>query len=303
MTLPSSRVGVIGMGTMGSPMAVNLVRAGFPVTVFNRTPEKCADAVREGARQARSVRELVQETDIVLIMLADAAAVKEVSVGVDGILAQGRPGMLVIDSSTISPLISRELGAAFEAKGMSFLDAPVTGSRPQAETGKLFFLVGGAEHAYERAVPLFEAMGRRHIHLGGHGMGACAKICNNMAGLVNLATFCETLTMARAFGLDQEKLCAVIGDSGGRSAVSEGKGPKILARNWQPDFALDLAHKDLALAREFARFLETSSPLVAQAVTVYGHASEAGLGREDLCSLYKWYEGQANRQPPPTSRS
>lgn len=291
----SSRVGVIGMGTMGSPMAINLIRAGFAVTVFNRTPEKCAAAVREGARQAGSVGELASGTDIVLIMLSDAGAVQEVSLGEDGILAKGRPGMLVIDSSTISPAASKELGASYAAKGMSFLDAPVTGSRPQAETGKLFFLVGGSESAYKQAIPLFDAMGRRHIHLGENGMGGCAKICNNMAGLVNLSAFCEALAMAGAFGLDQKKLCEVIGDSGGRSAVSDGKGPKILEQNWRADFALELAHKDLALSRDFAQSLHAASPVVAQAAEVYRLAKEAGFGGDDVCGLYRWYHNQASQ--------
>lgn len=289
------RVGVIGMGTMGRPMAINLVQAGFPVTVFNRKAGKCAEAVAAGARQAGSLAELAGAADVVVSMLSDDEAVERVLTGEDGILAHGRAGMLVIDSSTIHPETSRRVAVALQKQSIDFLDAPVTGSKPQAEAGKLFFLVGGPAAAYERALPLFDAMGRKHVHLGENGMGTCAKLCNNMAGFINLAGFCEALMIARSFGLEEQKLYEVISDSGGRSAMSDGKGAKILGRNWQPDFALGLAHKDLELAQRFATALGVASPVAAKAAGVFGSASRSGLSAEDVCGLYRWYEqeGQA----------
>jgi 3-hydroxyisobutyrate dehydrogenase len=201
--------------------------------------------------------------------------------------------LLVIDSSTVHPNLSKEMAAAFAAKGIAFLDAPVTGSRPQAEDGKLFFLVGGPREACERAIPLFEAMGRKHLHLGANGSGACAKLCNNLCGFVNLAAFCEAMVIGKRFGVEPQQLFEVISNSGGRSALSDVKGPKILRGDWDADFALALASKDVGLASILAREIGQHTPVTDEARKIYA-AAAAKYGSDDLCALYRWYEGDDN---------
>ena len=289
------RVAVIGMGLMGCPMALNLCKAGIAVTVYNRTRDKCRRAQEAGATVADSVAQAAADSDAIVLMLSDDAAVREIALGPDGVLANAKPGSLVIDSSTVHPGLSRELGRSFAAKGIGFLDAPVTGSRPQAEEGKLFFLIGGPREAYQRAIPLFEAMGRKHLHLGANGSGACAKLCNNLAGFVSLAAFCEAMSIGKSFGLDSEQLFEVISNSGGRSAVSDGKGPKILRGDWNADFALKLASKDMRLATALAKESGQRAPVTERAQQVFGEA-EAVHGASDVCALYRWYgEGKAAR--------
>ncbi len=282
-------VGVIGMGRMGAPMAVNLLKAGFQVTVHNRTREKCARAEAAGATVAPSVADVAARCEAVLLMLADDAVVKQTVFGEGGIAANGKPGALVIDSSTVHPRLSREIGAALAAKGIGFLDAPVTGSRPQAEEGKLFFLIGGPREAYQQAIQLLDAMGRKHLHLGDNGAGACAKLCNNLCGFVNLSAFCEALAIGKRFGLEPQQLFEVISNSGGRSAVSDGKGPKMLRGDWDADFALGLASKDMRLAVALAREIGQPAPLTQTAQDIYAQA-EAGHGGDDVCALYRWYQ-------------
>ncbi|MBI4023367.1 MAG: NAD(P)-dependent oxidoreductase [Verrucomicrobia bacterium] len=289
------QVGVIGMGRMGAPMALNLLKAGFKVTVHNRTREKCRTAADAGAAVAASPADVAARTDAVLLMLADDAAVKQVVFGKGGLRANGKAGLLVIDSSTVQPGLSQKLAAAFAEKKIMFLDAPVTGSRPQAEDGKLFFLVGGSRAAYERAIPLFEAMGRKHLRLGTNGAGACAKLCNNLAGFVNLAGFCEAMAIGKRYGLAPQQLFEVIRNSGGRSGMADVKGPKILRRDWNADFVLSLASKDMRLGIALAEKVAQRAPLAKAARKIYDGAA-TNHGSDDVCALYRWYLRERNAE-------
>jgi 3-hydroxyisobutyrate dehydrogenase-like beta-hydroxyacid dehydrogenase len=283
------KIGVIGMGIMGAPMAVNLVKAGFDVTVFNRDAKKSKPVQEAGAAVAGSIGELAAACEAVVVVVSDDDAVRAVCLGEDGIEAAGREGLLVIDASTALPDTTIEVAAALRARGMVYLDAPVTGSKPQAESGTLFFLAAGDKAGYQRAVPLFEAMGRRHIYLGENGMGTCAKLCNNLCGFINLAAFSEALAIGSKYGLEPELLCEVIGDSGGRSAAMEGKWPKMLERDWSPQFALPLAAKDMRLAQELSEKVGVDARIIATAMEVYAEATPGGEGK-DFCSLIEWYE-------------
>ena len=279
------RVGVIGIGTMGAGMALNLLKAGFEVTVYNRTPERCQRVAEAGARVAPSVADLVREQDAVVLMLSDDAAVESVVNGDGGIARNGKRGLVVIDSSTILPATAQAMARTLAAAGIDYLDAPVTGSRPQAEAGKLFFLVGGPAPIYERCRPLFEAMGRRHIHLGDTGSGACAKLGNNFMGLINLLGYCEALTMVERFGIKPEQFASVINDSGGRSAFSEMKTDKMLRGDESADFAIRLAAKDLRLVGALARSVGHDPELIDRVSRAYADSTQQG-GDRDVCAIY-----------------
>lgn len=282
------RVGMIGLGIMGSGMAGGLLRAGFPVVVWNRSADKSATAVALGARPVPSIEQLAAECDVAIIMVSDDAAVREVVQGDQGILAGSQAGLIVINCSTVHPSTNQQLAVETAACGIEWLEAPVTGSRQQAESGQLYFLVGGNESVLSTVQPLLEAMGRGHIHLGQVGAGSCAKLGNNLMGFINLCGIAEALELARRFGLPADKFLEVVSNSGGRSVFSEVKGPKILGGNWSPDFALKLAAKDLRLVQQFAHDLQHESQLLADAAQLYSAAAEV-YGDEDVCSLVRWY--------------
>lgn len=285
------RIGVIGLGTMGAPMAHNLLRAGFEVTVFNRTPAKCELLRAAGATVAASVREMAGWSDVVLLMLPDDAAVRSVVIK-DGLLDSGKPGSVVIDSSTTHPHTSQEMAAALARRGIEYLDAPVTGSRREAETARLSFLVGGSAAAFRDCESIFAALGQRTFYLGGSGMGACAKLGNNMMGAIHMAALAEAMTLMESYGLDRKLFFEVISQSGARSAVVEGKGPKLLAGDFNPDFALSLMLKDTQLARELADAARCPAPLLTAASETYGQA-KPGFGDADMSAVYQWYRQAA----------
>lgn len=288
---PLKCIGVLGMGIMGSPMACSLLRAGFQVTVFNRTAEKCQTAAAQGARVANSIAHLAAESDVVIVMLADDAAVEAVVNAPSGLAARGRSGLIVMNCSTVHPRTNQTLAKSLAEKQITLIDAPVTGSRPQAEAGQLYFLVGSDEVTYRRCLPLFQAMGRGHIHLGPVGAGACAKLGNNMMGFINLSGLVEALQMVTRFGIAPEAFLEVLANSGGRSAFSEVKGPKIVREDWSADFALKLAAKDLRLAKELAGELQQTFPTLVQVTDTFAQAAKKH-GSEDVCSLTRWYREQ-----------
>ena len=283
------KIGLVGTGLMGAPMALNLLKGGFEVMVINRTPAKCRRVAEAGGRVADSLSQLIRSSEVVVLVVDKDESVRQIVTAPGGVAESGSAGLIVIDSTTVHPHTSNQMCETLAAKDIAFLDAPVTGSRPQAEEGALTFLVGGDRAAYERCVPLFEAMGRRQFHLGGSGMGACAKVCNNLMGMLHLAALSEGMSLAERYGLDRKDFFEVISQSGARSAVVDGKGPKILADDFAPDFALKLAVKDVALARRLAEDLGHDTPVLAAAASVYGEAAASLGGEGDLCSLYNWY--------------
>jgi 3-hydroxyisobutyrate dehydrogenase len=225
-------------------------------------------------------------------MLADDAAVEQAVCGKDGVLASGRQGLIVINSSTVHPDTNRRLSEALAGRDMTLLEAPVTGSKVQAEAGQLYFLVGGDEAAYRKCVPVLNAMGRGHIYLGPVGAAGCAKLANNLMGFVNLLGLVEALGVVTKFGVAPDKFLQAVSNSGSRSAVSEAKGPKILREDWSPDFSLKLSAKDLRLAFQLANDVGASAPMTAEAVDIFSEAGER-FGAEDACAITRWYERQS----------
>lgn len=283
------RIGVIGLGTMGLPMSLNLVKAGFEVRVFNRTAAKAQPVVRAGGKLCASVAELVGTSEVVLLMLANDAVVKEIVLGNDGVAASGKPGLLVIDSSTVSPTTTRQTATALATKGIRHLDAPVTGSKKQAEEGSLSFLVGGDRALFESCAPIFAAMGKKTFYLGETGMGSSAKLCNNMTGAMNMAALSESLTLAVKCGIDPRTMLDILATSGARSAMGETKGPKIVMKDFSTAFALALMSKDVGLALQLARETNHDTPLLATTKEVYDQAVKAVDADADFSILHEWY--------------
>ncbi len=287
-----TRVGVVGVGLMGSGMAGVLLLEGYPVGLYNRSRGKCDALAAQGAQVYDSPAALAAASEVILLMVPDDQAVEQACLADDGVLAGGKKGLLVLNCSTVLPATNQTLSARLAEQGIALLDAPVTGSRPQAEAGELYFLVGGPEDVYQRAIPLLETLGKGHIHLGPIGSGACAKLGNNLMGFINLCALAEALGLARSFGVDPSRFLEAISHSGGRSAVSAAKGAKILAEDWSADFALGLAAKDLRLARTFAKQLEQGAPVLGQAADVYEQAAEEHASL-DVCKIADWYRAAA----------
>jgi 3-hydroxyisobutyrate dehydrogenase-like beta-hydroxyacid dehydrogenase len=291
-----TKIGFIGLGTMGHPMARNLIRAGYGVTVWNRTPERARDLLELGAEWADSPLEAARAADIVITMVSDDAAIEQVYYGGSGVMAGLGPGTTVIDSSTISPGMARRLAEDAAARRCEFLDAPVTGSKPAAEEGTLVFMVGGSREALDRVRPVLLAMGRDAIHIGGSGSGAVAKLANNLIGAANLAALAEGLSLAAAAGIDAGKLLAVIQSGGAASRMAELKGQNMLGGDYPLQFALSLMHKDLKLASALADGVKAPAPLLGAVKALYRDAEAAGLGGEDLSALAFWYESKIGKR-------
>lgn len=286
----TERVGFIGLGIMGRGMAANLLKAGFDLTVWNRTAAKADELVAAGAKRAASPAELAAACDVVCCCVSDTPDVKEVLLGEQGAIQGLREGALVIDMSTISPQGAREVAAALREKGVHFLDAPVSGGSEGAAKGTLSIMVGGEAEQLERAMPILQAMGKTITHVGGHGDGQNVKLVNQILVVGNMLAVSEALIFAQAAGVDLEKtLQAVVGGAAG-SWMLANRGPQVIRRDWRPGFTIDLQQKDVRLILEAAD--EMGAPLLAtpQIFQLYRALQAAGLGHEGNHALIKAFE-------------
>ncbi len=286
----TERVGFIGLGIMGRGMAANLLKAGFDLTVWNRTAAKADELVAAGAKRAASPAELAAACDVVCCCVSDTPDVKEVLLGEQGAIQGLREGALVIDMSTISPQGAREVAAALREKGVHFLDAPVSGGSEGAAKGTLSIMVGGEAEQLERAMPILQAMGKTITHVGGHGDGQNVKLVNQILVVGNMLAVSEALIFAQAAGIDLEKtLQAVVGGAAG-SWMLANRGPQVIRRDWRPGFTIDLQQKDVRLILEAAD--EMGAPLLAtpQIFQLYRALQAAGLGHEGNHALIKAFE-------------
>jgi 3-hydroxyisobutyrate dehydrogenase len=279
------QVALLGLGIMGMGMARNLIKAGVPLTVYNRSADKAQALAAEGAQVAATPREAAAQADVVISMVADDAASRAVWLGDDGALAGIKRNTLLIESSTLSITWVRELAALAAERGCQFLDAPVAGSRPAAEAGELVFFVGGEASALEQARPLFDAMGRRAEHLGLMGSGATMKLVNNLMGGVQLAVLAEGLVLAEQAGLDMEKVVPLLINGAPGSPLVKGKAARIVARDYHTDFALRWMHKDLGYALNAAVEEGVPMPTVAAARELYRFAIAHGHGDDDFAAV------------------
>ncbi len=270
------RVAFLGLGIMGRPMAANLVKGGHQVTVWNRTPGKQV----EGAQSAGSPAEAARGAEVVWMCVSDTEAVENLLFGPQGAEESLAEGMIVVDSSTISPSATRRFAERVRARGVQYVDAPVTGSKVGAENGTLIFIVGGHEAAIERLKPLFAAMGKEIFRMGETGKGQAAKLAMNLQIALIYQGFAEALTLATKLGVSLETLLPLVQASMVRSGVVDYKAPFVLKRDFSPNFPLRLMHKDIHLMLEAAKEVRVKLPALETVEEIYEMATEDG--HEDL---------------------
>lgn len=282
------RVAFLGLGIMGRPMASNLVKAGHEVTVWNRTAGRDVP----GARVAATPAEAVNGAEIIWTCVSDTRAVESVLFGPQGVFEALSEGQIIVDSSTISPSATRQFAERVAAKGVRYVDAPVTGSKAGAESGTLIFIVGGEESAIEKLKPLFAATGKKFFRMGETGKGQAAKLVMNLQIAMIYEGFAEALTLATKLGVDAETLLPLIEASMVRSGVVEYKAPFVMKRDFSPNFPLRLMRKDIQLAREAAREVRVKLPGLEMVEEIYDMATEDGHENLDyaatLTLLEKW---------------
>lgn len=293
--MPKPTVGLIGIGIMGEPMARNLLRAGFAVCVNSRTRARCERLLSEGATWKDSPAAIAAACDIIVSMVPDSPDVEAVYLGEHGVCEHLRRGTLCIDMSTISPEMARMVGLEIEKRGGRYLDAPVSGGKTGAETGKLVIMVGGDAADVARAQPVFDALGKATVHCGPVGAGQLTKLCNQILCGVNLLAVSEAIVFARRVGLDPETMLKAVSGGAAGSWALENLGPRMLKRDFAPMFMIDLQQKDLRIA--LATASETKVPLPGTALVnqLLTANQAAGEGREGTQALVKTIERLAGK--------
>lgn len=283
-------VGFIGLGVMGAPMAANLLRRGYSVTVYNRTAGKTDELVRLGADAATSPMETIRSAEVVVTMISDDRAIREVYYGETGILNGLTPGKTVIDCSTISPDLSRQLARDIQAKFAYFLDAPVTGSKPAAIDGTLLFMVGGDKQVLDEHLDILSAMGKEVIHLGPSGSGTTAKLAHNTIVGINAAGLIEGMAIAAKGGIDVPTFLRIVQAGAAASRQAELKAPKIINHDFSVQFSLALMLKDLKLSSVLTDGLGVVTPMLETAKSLFQIGQSSGYGESDLSALAQVYE-------------
>lgn len=284
------KIGLIGTGIMGEPMARNLMRAGFALRVFSRTRTRADRLVAEGATWKDSPSEVADASDVVISIVPDSPDVKSVYLGDRGVCESLGRGAICIDMSTIAPAVARQVAAEVEKRGGRFLDAPVSGGKTGAESGKLTIMVGGDEGDLIRARPVLDAMGKNIVHCGPVGNGQLTKLCNQILCGLNLLGVCEAVVFARKVGLDPEVMLKAVSTGAAGSWALDHLGTRMLVRDFAPMFMIDLQQKDLRIALETANEKVVPVPgtaLVSQLLTAN---QSAGEGREGTQALLKTME-------------
>lgn len=284
------KIGFIGLGIMGKPMARNLMKAGFSLTVYNRTAAKAVDLVNEGAAEAGSPREVAEASDVVITIVTDSPDVESVVLGAGGVIEGARPGQAVIDMTTMSPDAARRVSTALDKSGVAMLDAPVSGGDKGAIAGTLSIMVGGEPEVLKACRPILEAMGSNIVHVGPSGMGQTVKLCNQIICGLNLLAVAEGLTFAAKSGADLDKVLGVVTKGAAGSWMLENVGPKIVAGDYSPGFMVKLQQKDLRLALEAGAALDLSLPGTALVQQLYRYVQAIGCGDEGTQALVKTLE-------------
>jgi 2-hydroxy-3-oxopropionate reductase len=274
-------IGFIGLGIMGRPMARNLLKAGYSLVVHSRSRGPVDEIAGAGAKVGTSSRDVAAQCDVLITMLPNSPDVEQVVLGRDGVIEGARPGMILLDMSTISPLVSQKVGAALAAKSVKMLDAPVSGGEKGAIDGALSIMVGGDKAVFDKALPIFQAMGKTITHLGPLGAGGFTKLANQIIVAVNLTALGEALTLAKKAGLDRElTLTALAGGLAGSKCLDQKK-PNYLADTYNPGFKIDLHYKDLGLIMESARALGVPLPTTAAVQELFSALRVKGRGGLD----------------------
>lgn len=284
------KIGFIGLGTMGAPMAANLLKQGYEVTVYNRTSAKSEALTEQGATIATTPRDAANAVDTVITMVSDDASIAAVYEGKDGLLAGLQAGTTVIDCSTISPTLVKQLAESIKSLGCTFLDAPVTGSSPAAISGTLVFMVGGDAETLATQTDIFDTLGKKILHMGPNGSGAVAKLAHNtIVGINNLA-LAEGFAIASKSGLPADAFLELVQLGSAGSKAAELKGRKIIEHDFTNQFSLALMLKDLKLASSLTDESSIPSPMLNMAKSLFQAGQAEGFGDEDLSAVVKLYE-------------
>ena len=284
------KIGFIGLGIMGRPMALNLLQGGFDLTVWARRAESMQPLLDAGAKGAVSPAAVAASVDLVISMVADAPDVEEVMLGAQGVASAARPGLVAVDMSTIQPAAARDIAARLSAQGVDFLDAPVSGGEVGAIAGSLSIMVGGSEAAFARARPAFECMGKNIVHVGASGAGQVAKAANQIVTGVGVLTVAEALNFAAKNGVDPAKVREALLGGFAYSKILENHGQRMLDRNFKPGFKSWMHQKDLNIVMKSAHELGLCLPVSAATAQMFNAMVGAGLGEEDSIAVLKLLE-------------
>lgn len=286
----TTKVGFIGLGIMGKPMSKNLLKAGYDVVVSGHNPTAADELVALGAQQASSPKEIAELCDVIITMLPNSPEVKAVVLGEKGVIEGAKPGCVLIDMSSISPLASREIHDALKQKGIDMLDAPVSGGEPKAIDGTLSVMVGGDKAIFDKHATLLKAMAGSVVHTGDIGAGNVTKLANQIIVAVNIAAMSEALTLATKAGVNPDLVFQAIRGGLAGSTVLEAKAPMVMDRNFKPGFRIDLHIKDLANALDTSHGIGAQLPLTASVMEMMHALRVDGLGQADHSALACYYE-------------
>lgn len=292
----AGRIGFIGLGIMGKPVARNLMKAGYGLTVYNRSRGKAEELVGEGAEPAGSPREVAENCEIIIIMLPDSPQVEEVVTGENGILEGVREGALLVDMSTISPVVSKELAGKARERGAGMLDAPVSGGEPGAINGTLSIMVGGSEEDFERAKPLFDVVGETITYVGESGTGQVVKACNQIVVALTIEAVSEALVLGSKAGVDPAKVIEVLSGGLAGNRVMEVRGENFLKHRFDPGFRLELHRKDLGIALAAGREYEVPLPVTAIVDQILEALVAKGSGGMDHSAILTFIEDLAQHK-------
>jgi 3-hydroxyisobutyrate dehydrogenase/2-hydroxy-3-oxopropionate reductase len=289
-----AKLGFLGLGLMGYPMARNLLHAGHSVAVWSKTASKAEQLASEaGAVACATPADVARQADVVFLCVGDTAMVEEVLLGKNSVIEGGRKGMAVVDTSTISPSASVKIGEKFGAKGIDFLGAPVTGSTPGAINGTLTFMVGGDEKVFQSLLPILEVMGKKLYYCGGPGMGLNAKLTQNLVLSNILQAFNEGIVLSTKAGVDPNLMLDILSNSAAKCGLIEYKAPFIFKRDFTTNFSVKWMHKDIGLMLDSGQELNVPLPLTALTRQMFQMAISQGLGEEDICATINVLESLA----------
>ena len=284
------KLGFIGLGIMGRPMAKNLLKAGFSLTVFNRSKGPAEELVKEGALSAGSPKDVAMRSEVVITMLPDSPEVEEVILGKNGVILGARPGSVVIDMSSINPLVTKKVAGELKKNGVAMLDAPVSGGETGAIQGSLAIMTGGDERVFKDCLPIFEALGGNIIRVGEIGAGGFAKLVNQIIVALNIAAVGEAFSLGVKAGLEPQTLYQAIRGGLAGSSVLDAKSPMMMGRNFKPGFKIKLHLKDLNNALSTAKELDLPLPLTSSVQQILISLIAEGRGDQDHSAIATFFE-------------
>jgi 3-hydroxyisobutyrate dehydrogenase-like beta-hydroxyacid dehydrogenase len=286
-----AKLGFLGLGIMGYPMARNLLRAGHEVALWSHTESKARElANAEKGAFCKTPKDVGAAADCIFLIVGDTDMARQVILGKDGIAEGAKPGTVIVDASTISPDESRKIGAELKAKGIQYVDAPCTGSTPGANAGTLTFMIGGDQKIFEQAKPFLEVMGKRFYYCGAAGMGLHAKLSQNLVLSNIINAFNEGIVLSTKAGVDPQLMLDILANSAAKCGLIEFKAPYVLNRDFTPQFSLKWMHKDVGLILDSGKELNVPLPLTSLSRQLFQAAISSGQGEEDFCSTIKVLE-------------